>query len=109
MLAPALAVEYGFSANLLRLRGGLHIGLLKKLDSLFFDYYIGVSGIYMQDFTNNIPVAGISPEIGVEVYIPYFPNMRVQLQYDFLSVERYNRFGCTISFIFPLKKPDFHY
>ncbi|GMO50883.1 MAG: hypothetical protein Pg6C_15130 [Treponemataceae bacterium] len=108
MAAPALAVEYNFD-SLLRLRGGLHIGILLDADEFFLDYYVGASGIYMQDFTNNVPIAGISAEIGFEVYIPYFPNIRVQLQTDFLSIERYNRFGCTISFIFPLKKPDFHY
>ncbi|MDR0527707.1 MAG: hypothetical protein LBG79_07845 [Spirochaetaceae bacterium] len=102
MIAPALTVEYNFD-NLLRIRTGLHVGKMPETGLFFFDYYIGVSGIYMHDFAYDITTIGIAPEIGFEVFILLFMYLRVQLQYDFLSVERYNRYACNISFIIPLK------
>ncbi|GMO50884.1 MAG: hypothetical protein Pg6C_15140 [Treponemataceae bacterium] len=102
MIAPALTVEYNFD-NLLRIRTGLHVGKMPETGLFFFDYYLGLSGIFMQDFAHNITAIGISPEIGFEVFMFLFMNVRVQLQYDFLSIERYNRYACAISSIIPLK------
>jgi hypothetical protein len=95
MIAPALTAESDF-AGLLRLRGGLHVGKWEQAFVIWLNYYAGASGIFMRNFSDNVSVAGITPEIGLEFGIVSFTS-RVQLQYEWYTNPRYNGFVVTVS------------
>jgi hypothetical protein len=81
---------------LLRMQTGLNLG---KFVYVFFlmcaDFYTGLSGILMHDFTNTKTVIGISPQIGVTFTVSFWFFSRIQFQYEWYTDQRYNRFVFT--------------
>jgi hypothetical protein len=81
---------------LLRMQTGLNLG---KLVYVFFlmcaDFYTGLSGILMHDFTNTKTVIGISPQIGFSMITAFRGFGRIQFQYEWYTDQRYNRFVFT--------------
>jgi hypothetical protein len=97
---PFSALE-DFGPMLLRSQTGINFGILMPPFSPFFlaiiswGFYAGLSGIFMQDFTNDVALAGISPQIGLTISANFLAFIRIQEQYEWFTDPRYNRFVFT--------------
>jgi hypothetical protein len=81
---------------LIRMQTGINLGRYIPIFFLFgFDFYGGLSGILMHDFTNTKTVIGISPQIGVTLSVGFLYFSRIQFQYEWYTDQRYNRFVFT--------------
>ncbi|MDR0568717.1 MAG: hypothetical protein LBG87_05885 [Spirochaetaceae bacterium] len=97
-IAPQLDVHYSIVHNWLRIRTGIQLLRFIEEDFFWYDYYVGVSGVFMQNLEDTITTGGISLAVGVSLSYLILFYIRFQTQYDFLTIEKYNRFGITFCF-----------